>query len=101
MKRGYTYIVTLLLICSLYFGSLYIVSKTSTSYTSTIVQDSSEVMDKANDIQVTLSETEKCTVSTRPATLEATIKKEKAVIVILVRNQELLPMRRTIREFEE
>jgi hypothetical protein len=33
--------------------------------------------------------------------VKLTENKEKAVIVILVRNNELVPMRRTLRQFEE
>ncbi|CEI99035.1 hypothetical protein RMCBS344292_13129 [Rhizopus microsporus] len=109
MKRGYTYIITLLLFCSLYFGSLYFVSKTSNStvpYVNSILEDKSELT--SNDVQITLSDNPDCPNSSDNTTLiqptfntTEQVKREKAVIVILVRNNELRPMRRTLREFED
>ncbi|EIE89719.1 hypothetical protein RO3G_14430 [Rhizopus delemar RA 99-880] len=91
MKRGYTYVVTLLSICLIYAGSLYFVSKTTTASYPVLEKD--EII-----IEDTLSES--CTINY--TTMEPdVIKREKAVIVILVRNNELNPMRRTLREFED
>lgn len=91
MKRGYSYVVTLLSICLIYAGSLYFVSKTTT--TSYPVLEKDEII-----IEDTLSES--CTINYTTVEQEV-VKREKAVIVILVRNNELNPMRRTLREFEE
>jgi alpha 1,2-mannosyltransferase len=102
MKRGYTYIVTLLSICAIYFGSLYVVSKTSNStapYLDSILKEKSETIEEEQE--VILSEPQSCLIDTRPAIIDNSTKREKAVIVILVRNNELNPMRRTLREFEE
>ncbi|KAG1463312.1 hypothetical protein G6F55_002463 [Rhizopus delemar] len=100
MKRGYTYIITLLSICAIYFGSLYVVSKTSNStapYLDSILAEKSETIEQ----EVILPEPQSCLIDTRPAIIENSTKREKAVIVILVRNNELNPMRRTLREFED
>ncbi|KAG0964411.1 hypothetical protein G6F35_003261 [Rhizopus arrhizus] len=102
MKRGYTYIITLLSICAIYFGSLYVVSKTSNStapYLDSILKEKSETIEEEQE--VILSEPQSCLIDTRPAIIDNSTKREKAVIVILVRNNELNPMRRTLREFED
>jgi hypothetical protein len=130
MKRGVTYIVTLVSIGLLYFGSLYVVSRPSTGCVTSLVDGKSELMNREavenGGAQVPLSgvdtdklqseavnesivaedtpSTEYTIVDIKPscAKLPPTAeKKEKAVIVVLVRNNELGNMRRTMRQFEE
>lgn len=130
MKRGVTYIVTLVSIGLLYFGSLYVVSRPSTGCLTSLVNGKSELMnresvDDQGGVQVPLSKeqgdliqgntdiisleqdntplTEYTIVDIKPSCtkLPSHAKKEKAVIVVLIRNNELGPMRRTLRQFEE
>lgn len=100
MKRGVTYIATLVSICLLYFGSLYIVSRPTTGSLTSLVNEKSELTNRESvekgGVQVPLFESDEYI-----GNEEILIKKEKAVIVILVRNNELGPMRRTLRQFEE
>ncbi|KAI9483657.1 MAG: nucleotide-diphospho-sugar transferase [Benjaminiella poitrasii] len=121
MKRGVTYIVTLVSIGLLYFGSLYVVSRPSSSFSTSFSDSKSELLNRdpnedAN-LQVPLSSDElfDTTEDDSLANDEYTIvdikpicdklpiveQREKAVIVILVRNNELNPMRRTLRQFED
>lgn len=107
MKRGITFLVTLVSVSLLYFGSLYFMSVSSHNCLTPIVNEKSELTNREHDIQVPLSpiqegQKEYSRVDTKP-TYNSTplVNKEKAVIVVLVRNNELIPMRRTIREFEE
>lgn len=99
MRGGVTYILTLLSIGALYFGSLYFVSHQSTQSINV------ELMEPLEDLVVveTAPIIEYTTVDIKPSCKlsSSSVKKEKAVIVILVRNNELNPMRRTMREFEE
>jgi alpha 1,2-mannosyltransferase len=121
MKRGVTYIITLVSIGLLYFGSLYVVSRPSTACLSSLVNERADLTNRESvenaGAQVPLSnenvvkddqDVDKLidkytTVEIKPSCekLPSDDKKEKAVIVILVRNNELAAMRRTLRQFEE
>jgi hypothetical protein len=106
MKRGVTYIATLVTIGLLYFGSLYFVSQPSAECLGSLANGKIELMNRETtddgEIQVPLSSNDELedNYTFIPKDITST-KKEKAVIVILVRNNELIPMRRTLREFEE
>lgn len=99
MRGGVTYFLTLLSIGALYFGSLYFVSRPSIqSVNVDLIEPLEElvVVETAPIIEYTTVDIKSsCKLSSSNA------KKEKAVIVVLVRNNELNPMRRTMREFEE
>lgn len=114
MKRGVTYIITLVSIGLLYFGSLYVVSRPSTACLSSLVNERADLTNRESvenaGAQVPLSNEDVdglidqyTTVEIKPSCekLPSDDKKEKAVIVILVRNNELAAMRRTLRQFEE
>lgn len=112
MKRGITYIATLITIGLLYFGSLYVVSRPSAECLGSLVNGKTEFMNREaapdDDVQVPLSSNEELVQFDKENAnipvynqFPTSTKKEKAVIVILVRNNELIPMRRTLREFEE
>lgn len=114
MKRGVTYIITLVSIGLLYFGSLYVVSRPSTACLSSLVNERADLTNRESventGAQVPLSNEDVdglidqyTTVEIKPSCekLPSSDKKEKAVIVILVRNNELAAMRRTLRQFEE
>jgi alpha 1,2-mannosyltransferase len=94
MKRGVTYILTLLTIGLLYFGSLFVVSRPSAECLGSLVNGKTEFLNR----EIPLSSPEELVDFN---TIDIPTKKEKAVIVVLVRNNELVPMRRTMREFEE
>lgn len=99
MRRGVTYLLTLLSIGALYFGSLYFVSRPSVQQ-----QQHIEMAEPLEELVVveTAPIIEYTTVDIKPSCkLPSSAKKEKAVIVVLVRNNELNAMRRTMREFEE
>lgn len=115
MRRSVTYILTLISVGVLYFGSLYFMSRPSKGCLTPVVDGKSELM---NSEQVPLfqedMETEAIVIETAPIIeyskieikpackkLPLSAKREKAVIVVLVRNNELNAMRRTMREFEE
>lgn len=101
MKRGITYLLTLTSISLLYFGSLYFMSGSSSQY---FKNEKSDLTNRENDVQVPLSSIEhenRIEYSSACKNMPLEADKEKAVIVVLVRNNELVPMRRTIREFEE
>ncbi|KAG1304001.1 hypothetical protein G6F64_009584 [Rhizopus arrhizus] len=68
-------------------------------YLDSILKEKSETIEEEQE--VILSEPQSCLIDTRPAIIDNSTKREKAVIVILVRNNELNPMRRTLREFED
>lgn len=97
MKRGVSYIVTLVTIGLLYFGSLYFVSRPSTGCLTSLVNEKSELSVENGGLQVPLQNEESYT----NVDIKPTEKRAKAVIVVLVRNNELNAMRRTIRQFEE
>jgi alpha 1,2-mannosyltransferase len=138
MKRGFSYLITLLCIGLFYFGSLYLVSRPSITCLGGATSEKAEFLHRdlpelqkplmeedemiavdpvtvtetvtSTQIQPTsfqtpvLASTSEYTVDLRPTCNKKQVnknKKEKAVIVILVRNNELVPMRRTLREFEE
>ncbi|KAI8882949.1 glycosyltransferase family 15 protein [Backusella circina FSU 941] len=141
MKRGVSYLLTLLCIGLFYFGSLYLVSRPSITCLDSSTSERADFLHRdVPELQKPLmeeEEEEKIT-AVEPVTVTATVtsiqiqptsfqtpvltnsseytvdlrptcnrksvnknKKEKAVIVILVRNSELAPMRRTLREFED
>ncbi|CAO3623375.1 unnamed protein product [Mucor hiemalis] len=97
MKRGVSYIVTLVTIGLLYFGSLYFVSRPSTGCLTSLVNEKSELSVENGGLQVPLQNEESYT----NVDIKPTEKRAKAVIVVLVRNNELNAMRRTIRQFED
>ncbi|KAI8636502.1 glycolipid 2-alpha-mannosyltransferase-domain-containing protein [Parasitella parasitica] len=94
MKRGVTYIITLVSIGLLYFGSLYVVSRPSKSCFN-LAENDQQGVDELDDQYTTVEIKPSCKKS------PSDDKKEKAVIVILVRNSELAAMRRTLRQFED
>lgn len=118
MKRGVTYIITLVSIGLLYFGSLYVVSRPSTACLSSLVNERADLTSRESvengGVQVPLSnegtveqdqeaidetDDQYTTVESEESLFDED--REKAVIVILVRNNELAAMRRTLRQFEE
>lgn len=118
MKRGVTYIITLVSIGLLYFGSLYIVSRPSTACLGSLVNERADLTNRETvengGAQVPLSNED--VIEQDPEAIDertdqyTTVEseeslfdeeREKAVIVILVRNNELAAMRRTLRQFEE
>lgn len=131
MRKGVSYITTLLIVGCIYFGSLLYVSKPSRECTPYIndksnlintdaefgvqepfsqVKDSEEdllaeqedkLLEYSNTFIEPIIEYSKVDIKPTCKTFESSKKKEKAVIVILVRNNELIPMRRTLRQFEE
>lgn len=79
-------------------------SVSSNNYLTPAAKEKSELINREHDIQVPLSpiQEEQSRIDVKPACrVNSLVNKEKAVIVVLVRNDELIPMRRTIREFEE
>lgn len=118
MKRGVTYIITLVSIGLLYFGSLYVVSRPSTACLSSLVNERADLTSRESvengGVQVPLSnegtveqdqeaidetDDQYTTVESEESLFDED--REKAVIVILVRNNELAAMRRTLRQFED
>ncbi|KAL7316075.1 hypothetical protein PS15m_005215 [Mucor circinelloides] len=118
MKRGVTYIITLVSIGLLYFGSLYIVSRPSTACLGSLVNERADLTNRETvengGAQVPLSNED--VIEQDPEAIDertdqyTTVEseeslfdeeREKAVIVILVRNNELAAMRRTLRQFED
>lgn len=95
--------MTLVTIGLLYFGSLYYVSRPSTGCLTSLVNEKSELSVENGGIQVPLQDEDRYTsVDIKPTEEEKEEEKRaNAVIVILVRNNELNAMRRTIRQFEE
>lgn len=124
-RNATTYFTILSSLCLFYFGSLYIVSHTSSKNTATLVSSScysimhgdnglnkdptsihgdnqhQSILDHANNTpSASLLPNESST--TQPITnTTSTSERANAVIVILCRNNELNAMRRTMREFEE
>lgn len=128
MRKGVSYITTLLIVGIVYFASLFYVSKSSKECTpfandkSNLIttdaeydvqeQDFAPLQEEKEEEIVKLPEytntfiepvIEYSNVDIKPSckSFQQSTKKEKAVIVILVRNNELIPMRRTLRQFEE
>lgn len=101
----------------MYFGSLYVVSRPSTACLSSLVNERADLTKETvnnGGVQVPLSnedvveqdpeavdeiDDQYTTVEAEESLLDE--EREKAVIVILVRNNELAAMRRTLRQFEE
>lgn len=126
MRKGVSYITTLLVVGCIYFGSLFYVSRPSKDCT-TFINDNLMNTDAEYDLQRQEDNTEEVIIEEKQEilpeysnefiepiieysnvdikpqckTFEAPKKKEKAVIVVLVRNSELMAMRRTLRQFEE
>ncbi|CDS03762.1 hypothetical protein LRAMOSA01163 [Lichtheimia ramosa] len=124
-RNATTYFTILSSLCLFYFGSLYIVSHTSSKNTATLVSSScysimhgdnglnkdptsihgdnqhQSILDHANNTpSASLLPNESST--TQPITnTTSTSERANAVIVILCRNNELNAMRRTMREFED
>ncbi|KAI8351479.1 glycolipid 2-alpha-mannosyltransferase-domain-containing protein [Choanephora cucurbitarum] len=90
MKRGASYILTLISIVSLFFGSLYFVAERPSA---NCLKTSDLLNRESAEFQVPLS-------FGLPGS-SLIQKKEKAVIVVLVRNNEVGAMRRTMRDFED
>ncbi|KAI8378642.1 glycolipid 2-alpha-mannosyltransferase-domain-containing protein [Blakeslea trispora] len=132
MKRGVNYILTLVSIILLYFGSLYFVAKRPSADCLNSLRTSDLLDREMVDIQVPLVSDDQIKAveveeellsepviqqdspeqqsqekaassqtSCSPIPSLLTQKKEKAVIVVLVRNGEVGPMRRTMRDFED